>query len=393
MSVMRRLARSGQGLIRTESLRTVLITVNALYSGATLVAIPLTLNEAGLSKSAIACYFVACAALAAILNLVVLDWLLARLSATVVLRWTTLAVPVGTVVLAKSAGHLLLLYSGALFLLFVTTVPAQIFRALEGPERYVNRALISLRQFMVAGYILGLAFFAAATAVDISPLLAAAALALVAFVISCFMKQPAKAAIASRASGTALPSTKGASVGLVVALSLVGLMRAVDAIRSIYLPLYGAGSGIDPQLIGILFVVSAVCELGVLQLLRRVKERRSSAFILAVVTLFGLCSFALLLGSSTVGGLLVSQVTYAVFGAGFQGVGLVLLTQVVHHNVGRGAAYYMAVMQVGTVIGAVLPLAQPGYGAGIFWSALALCMICLALTGVLARVLPRKAVA
>lgn len=59
-------------------------------------------------------------------------------------------------------------------------------------------------------------------------------------------------------------------------------------------------------------------------------------------------------------------------GVGFQSTGLVLLGRTSGGGVGTGASAYTAVTQIGTVVGAVLPLLVEGYLSGIFVIAIVL---------------------
>lgn len=129
-----------------------------------------------------------------------------------------------------------------------------------------------------------------------------------------------------------------------------------------------------------MFLISALLELAALPLLGRLSATRGSAVTLVVIALFGVGSFSLLLLATTYPVLLLAQVLYAVVGVGFQSTGLVLLGRTSRGGVGAGASAYMAVTQVGTVLGAVLPLMVEGYSSGIF----VIATVLVALAGMLA---------
>jgi SET family sugar efflux transporter-like MFS transporter len=166
-------------------------------------------------------------------------------------------------------------------------------------------------------------------------------------------------------------------------------MKSVDTLRAIYLPLFAVSSGIDAAAVAPLFLTTALLELLALPLLSRLSMRIGSPLTMLVVAGTGVMSFALLLLSQAYTTLVVSQVLYAVVAAGFQSIGLVLLSRTAGSDIGAGASAFMAVTQIGTILGALLPLAVHGYSIEIFLIAALFCgtgaLIAVALHRPLAR--------
>jgi hypothetical protein len=361
----------------------VVIFMSSVFTGITALGIPLQLHAVGLTKAQIAIFFVVGAGIAVTYNVALLPRL-PRQRHAAALRITTLLVPVGTILILAGAGTWPLLYVGALLMLFVTTVPPQVLGSVAKTRDGADEIVMVFRQIMVAGYISGLALYTLSATVGVNALATASFCAVLSSAASwsnSFLQRPIETPAEPVEAGSSTPIL----VVTVCAVLLVGLMKAVDTIRSIYLPLFAVNAGIRSGAIGGLFVATAVAELFVLPVLRRTNARFGPAMTLVAVSFGGLLAFVLVLSSTTGGVLFTSQLIYAVFGAGFQSVGMVLLSRTAGHDVRRGAARFVAVMQSGTVLGATLPLLMPGYGPRIFVSAIGLCSACVVLGLVLAR--------
>lgn len=359
-----------------------ILLANSVFSGLTSVAIPIELDGVGLGKKAIAAFFVVGAAVAVTYNLGLLPRLARHDYPAAGLRATTLAVPIGTLIVWGFSGEPALLYLGGAVMLAVTTTIPQVFgRVARSGADDPEAVVVELRQVMVAGFILGLGMFSLASSIGIDPLVTAAAVAATASAASWspFFERPL-----TQPSQSTAPPSEGqrrttAITALICAVVLVGLMKSVDTLRSIYLPLYAVHAGFPPSVIAPLFLGTAAVELLVLPLLGRASSRFGPSRVLAGAATLGCVTFIMLSTWQSYLGILTSQLLYSVFGVGFQSVGMVLLARATGRDVGRGAAVFMAVIQVGTVLGAVLPLLVTGYDSAIFMIAAIMCAICVAL--------------
>ncbi|MGR6741234.1 hypothetical protein ACU6RU_04245 [Microbacterium sp. F1-18] len=363
------------------------VAATALANGVTSVGIPLLLASAGLDSVQIAAFFIFNAAVAVLLNTVALRAITRRQYPPQALRLTTALSALGIAIIAFNPTEPALLYTGgALMLLTTMTLPQIMGRtSRQAPPADRDAIVIDLRQILVAGYISGLLFLSLASLGGPLALLAGAAFTAVGAVASW---SPRLAQTLEPEPTRPVASHRGARsvaiAALIVAIGLVGTMKAVDALRGIYLPVYIVESGLPASLAAALFAATAIVELAVLPLLAIVTARIGPARCLAFVAASGTVAFLVPLLTPGVPGLVASQVIYAVFAAGFQGVGLVLLSRVASRDAGLGAGLYVAVIQIGTVIGAVSPLAASTTQQGIFVAAIAMCGVCVALAIALA---------
>jgi hypothetical protein len=363
---------------------------NAVFGGLTGVGIPVALSGFGLAKIDIATFFVVNSGFAIVYNLMVMPWIQRRGNRQWFFVASSAAIPLGLGAILLGRGFAPLLYVGGALMMFVATIIPQIFsriaarQEVSSPEAVVGR----LRQLLVAGYILGLALYAIVSAIGASPLF----VALVVSAGTTFVALAPSFRIRSthRFGGESVEVGGRVRTGRLVllAVSLVALMKCVDALRMIYLPLYSSVNGLSGSSISALFLIASICELAAIPLLARMSSRWGPARTLTVIGSVGAAAFVAPLMESPYGVLAASQVLYAVFGAGFQSIGLVLLANVLRGDVGRGASSYMATIQIGTMLGAVLPLFVPGYEPSLFFMAGAICLLCVGLSVVLNAAMP-----
>lgn len=349
---------------------------NAMFGGLTAVGLPLALNSAGLSKAAIAVFFVSNAFVAVFYNTVLVPRIRRAGYPRLALIGTLCCVPVGTLLVARSADQPEVLYTGGVLMLCVSAVVPQIFgragTALGG--EITTTMVLRFRRVLIAGYIAGLLLYSVCVALHLDPLLVAAlvaSLCLTGPVSSVFR---GKVAPSPRALGEATRSPLRRPPALVVcaALVVVALLKSVDTLRGLYLPLVAASGGIEPSLISASFMVGSLLEFAMLPILGMLMRRQGSALASVVVASVSIAVFVLMASSTGIWALFIVQALYSFVGAGFQSVGLLLLSDVRGSDAGAGASAYMAVTQVGTVLGALLPLVVPGYSPAIFWLAAAM---------------------
>ncbi|MBT1541709.1 hypothetical protein KK103_08055 [Curtobacterium flaccumfaciens pv. flaccumfaciens] len=339
-----------------------------------------------MSKLDIVVYFIVSAAVVVAYSLGVVPRLGRRGYPAGALRGTTAAVPAGTLLVLYGADRPVLLYIGAAVMLATTTSVPQVFGRVAAMHSADPGAVVfRLRQTMVAGFILGLGVYSAASFVRVEPLLVGSGFAAICAFTA--WSRYFSGAIGEPTNNGANPSskhTRTVAAALVAgAILVVALMKGVDTLRAIYLPLYATQVGISNEAIAPLFIVTAVTELLLLPVLRKVTLKLGEFATLAVICAIAVVAFLMLFALRGYGTILASQVLYAAFAAGFQSIGVVVLARVTGKDIGQGAAIFMTVIQTGSVLGAVLPLTVPGYQSGIFVIAAALCLlsaaVCLAL--------------
>ncbi len=362
---------------------------NAMFAALATVSLPLLLDSQGEGKAVIAAFFVCSALGGATLNLTLGRRLASRRGAR------RPAVALGALVAALGMVILLLPHPGwAIFpagiLVMANSLNYPLLVSASGARNAAD--LAPLRTLFVVGYLAGLGLFAllelhAPTVEARLPATAAIVLALVNACLARLPTRPRGPAVDDAGDGTgddagdgpgqrtttvATAPRIGLAVVIVSCLSVV-LLRGADSLRQVYLPLYTAESGFTGAQIAGLFAVTALFEIVVLVPLGRLSDRWGSRPTLIAVAAVGAASFLLTTVSGEFGPLLVSQVLYAVFTAGFQSISMVLVAEVLFGGMERGAAGYMALAQVGSTVGVVTPLAVPGYTPAIFAVAAAFC--------------------
>jgi hypothetical protein len=344
---------------------------NAVFGGITAVGVPVALNAAGLAKVQIAVFFVVNAAIAIGYNTLLVPRIRRAGYPRSALLATSLAVPAGLLLVRASGGHVLVLYLGGALMLFVSTLVPQLFGrvAAQGGGVAQESSIARLRAVLISGYILGLILYALLAQAGLDPLLAAVAAAVLTTV--CATGCPSTPTVDPDARVAAAATRPHLALVFLAALALVALLKSVDTLRAIYLPLFAVSSGIPAAHVPPVLLASAVLELAALPALTRLT--------LAVVALAGVLAFSILAGDQSYPALLVSQAVYAVAAAGYQSIGLLLLERTSGGGPGAGASAYMAVVQIGTVLGALLPLAVTGYDPRIFLVAVGLAATALLL--------------
>ncbi|ROP57421.1 MULTISPECIES: hypothetical protein [unclassified Rathayibacter] len=355
---------------------------NAVFGGITAVGVPVALNAAGLAKVQIAVFFVVNAAIAIGYNTLLVPRIRRAGYPRSALLATSLAVPAGILLVRASGGHVLVLYLGGALMLFVSTLVPQLFGrvAAQGRGDTQESSIARMRAVLISGYILGLILYALLAQAGLDPLLAAVAAAVLTTV--CATGCPSTPTVEPDARVASAAARPRLVLVFVAALALVALLKSVDTLRAIYLPLFAVSSGVPAAHVPPVLLASAVLELAALPALTRLSSARGSVLTLAVVALAGGLAFSILSSTQSYPALLVSQAVYAVAAAGYQSIGLLLLERTSGGGPGAGASAYMAVVQIGTVLGALLPLAVTGYDPRIFLLAvgLAAAALLLALT-------------
>ncbi|MFJ4513606.1 hypothetical protein [Streptomyces sp. NPDC088816] len=374
---MSRLLRSPYGLC--------LLFVSTM-TGLISVGYPVALQAAGFAKGDIAVFFVVDSVTAFALALTASRP--APLRHARPLLVAALLVGAGGLLLVGGRSLPLVCMGGALSMAAAVTMPL-ILRQIQTASRTaaLSDAVLAAgtRWIAVAGYLAGVAGFGASASLtplwpDWTPVHAAVPLLLAAAAVAAVGSRSDAAATrtAPARSGPEAPVTPTPGLLLVVGVTPIVLLKAADSVRLIYLPLFVVASGRDERLISVLFLATAAVELLVLPLLGRLGERRSAPLLLGAAAVIGVLSFTVSAAFSSVGSLLTSQLLYAPFTAALQALGPLLLGRLLTGGLPAGAGLFAALMQLGSLIGILAPLAVPGYSPGLFWVAAAFCTVAAA---------------
>ncbi|WP_418155655.1 MFS transporter [Actinoalloteichus caeruleus] len=360
------------------------LLANATFTGLVSVALPLFLADRGAGKGEIALFFVLNALAAAVLNLTV-GRVLRRGSSRWAVAGSAGVSALGLVALAVTAETAARYPAGMAVMAMSLVYPQYVAMAHHYSSRSVARTVSSLRIRYVAGYVAGLGVFAVAAEaerVTTSPLLGpvgvAVGLALLNVAVAWLplSGRPTPERQADQVGPAAAGARWRPSRALVVTAAIAVLsLRAADSLRGVYLPLYANDAGIGSSGVSALFAVTAVVEFAVLVPIAAASDRFGSRPALVVVSLVGLASFLMIVVDAGYPVLVLSQVVYAVFAAGFQSIGLVILGEALASGMGGGAALYTALVQVGSTVGILAPLVVPGYSPAVFLIAVGFCAL------------------
>ena len=362
------------------------IFTNAALTGLVTVALPLELDAKGASKAFITLYFVGTAITTASLNVVlgrhisrirsVRTWIsgLNAISAAGLIVITV--VPLSWMLALTGP---MVMASGMAFSLHVSVVD-------RGEDQNRTRTASGVRMTYVLGYVAGLGSYSAAVQVQehlaswLMPTYAAAALAVANACAAWATRGVAAAATVHTAPGTG-PDTgvRRFSPLLACAALSVTLARAADSLRQVYLPLYSVHVHISKAWIAALFAISSTTEVLILYGIGRIGSRTGPYAGMQIVCGTGAVAFGLMAIGGDLPLLLLSQVLYASFGAGFQSFGMLLVADVLRSGLGKAAAVYTALSQLGSVVGLASPLLLPGYTARIFLVAALFCLVAASL--------------
>ena len=352
---------------------------NAVFAGLTTPALPLLLAGRGESKPVIATFFVLNAASAAVLNLTAGSQLRRRGFPR---RWVyacPAAAALATAVVAGTGARWPVFAAGTVMMGMSLVFPALVGLASGFPDRSVAGTVATLRTVFVLGYLAGLGAFslvAAALSSAAAPVWVAAGVAgATAFAAAL---RPVATGPATGGPGVAedRPAPRPTPAPLLVAaVGAVLLLRAADSLRMVYLPLYAVATAAPKPLVAGLFGVTAAVEVVVLTPLSRLAERLGSRPALAGIAATGTLSFLVVALGAGGPALIGSQVVYAVFAAGFQSVGMVLLGDCLRSGSGGGASLFTAVVQTGSMVGIVAPLMVPGFTVRTFWIGAGFCTL------------------
>jgi SET family sugar efflux transporter-like MFS transporter len=375
---------------------------NAAFYGQVSVTLPLSIAGSGATKPQIALFFAVSAVVAAVLNLAVGPALRRRGSPWWGPSLSGFVAAIGTLLVLVTAPAPAM-YLGGAAMMTMTLIFPHYMSVIAGsgtaePARLVGR----MRRVFVIGYVGGLALASAGGVIhsfadDFRPLWIAVALAVANGLLPWFgtaaAGAPEPAPAAAGAPAPALkPARPRAHSTLVVCVLAVLLLRAADSVRLVYLPLFVVNEGRSATFVALLLLTAVAAEVPLLGPVTTLADRIGSRRAVVLIAGVGVVSFTLIVVGGGVATLVVSQLLYAVFAAGFQSLGMVLLSDVMDGGLGAGADVYTGIVQVGVLCGVVAPLIVPGWSAWIFVLGAVFCLgSMLLLIGIRRRLPPVSA--
>lgn len=158
----------------------------------------------------------------------------------------------------------------------------------------------------------------------------------------------------------------------IVALTVV---RGADSTRGVYLSLVMFNLFHDASIAPLMFGITAAAELITMGFMGYLSTRIGEKSTIAIGTLVGAVYFGILSVSRSLPTLYFASILYAVYIAGMAGVAMAYIQGLLAHRAGMGGSLYMAVQNLGTLIGILSPLLVTGYDQTIFVIPTILCVI------------------
>jgi MFS family permease len=185
---------------------------------------------------------------------------------------------------------------------------------------------------------------------------------------------PAPAAEAARGGS---PSAAGVHLplyALVVPLAALVVLKAADSTRFVYLPLVIFQVFHDAGIAPLMFGITAAVELVTLPLLGYLSTQTGEKTAMVLGALAGAPYFLILSFTQLLPLLYLAQVIYAVFNAALLGVAMAYVQQLLANRAGMGSSLYLAVLNIGSLVGILSPLSVTGYDQKIFIIPAILCI-------------------
>ncbi|MDF2272056.1 MFS transporter [Streptomyces coacervatus] len=360
------------------------LLLNSAFAALMSVGLALHLDGLGASKAHIALFFVLNALGSAALNLTLGRWMIRRGSRRGGISANSAMAAAGMwgMSLAHPAGLDYLL--GLTIVCSTVNYPQYISIAASGTGS-ASRRISTARTLCVVGYLGGLGLFSLAIKLNesVTPVRVAAVVAVLNAILAWLPRKEGLDTESDQKHTKDDADRARIALGILISsASAVLLLRSVDNLRQVYLPLYAVSNGISESKISTLIALTSVVEIPALLAIGFLADKTGSRKGLVVVALIGAVSFVPLACGGSYPWLLLAQIAYAPFTAGFQSLAIVLMGEVLPAGIKDGAIAYMVLVQVGSMFGILAPLLVPGYTSEIFFIAV---LSCLAATLLLAH--------
>lgn len=245
--------------------------------------------------------------------------------------------------------------------------------------------ITALRTLFSFGFIFGTALSSVlAKAIDLQLIFLVAAAGMLAltlyaayvlFIIERAISDSAASATTETDSATAPAREVSLPVwSLIVPLLALVVLRGADSTRGAYLSLVMNQMFNDPSIGPTMFGITAAAELITMSMIGTFASRTSEKTAIAVSALTGALYFVILSFSQSLPVLYAAHILYAIFVAALLGVAMAYVQSLIANRAGLGGSIYMAVLNVGSLVGILSPLMVEGYDQKIFVVPAILCV-------------------
>jgi SET family sugar efflux transporter-like MFS transporter len=183
--------------------------------------------------------------------------------------------------------------------------------------------------------------------------------------------------VAEPVEGNQSPKTRQVVLpiyALIVPLLALMVLQGAQSTRHIFLPLVIFQLFNDASIAPLIFGITAAAELVTMGLLGSLASKIGEKTTIAIGALAGAVYFLILSFTQSLPMLYVANVVFAVFVAALHGVGMAYVQTLLSHRAGMGGSLYLAVLNVGSLVGIFAPLLVIGYDQSIFVIAAILCV-------------------
>ncbi len=171
------------------------------------------------------------------------------------------------------------------------------------------------------------------------------------------------------------PSVSLPYTAMIMPLLALIVLRGADSTRGVYLSLVMLQLFNDPGVGPMMFGITAAAELITMAMVSELASRIGERDAIAVGALFGAVYFAVLSFSQSLTVLYLMHIVYAVFVAALLGVAMAYVQRMISARAGLGGSLYMAVFNIGSLVGILSPLLVTGYSQEIFIIPAILCVV------------------
>jgi SET family sugar efflux transporter-like MFS transporter len=162
---------------------------------------------------------------------------------------------------------------------------------------------------------------------------------------------------------------------LVMPLIALTVIRGADSTRGVYLSLVMYNLFHNASIAPLMFGITAAAELVTMGIMGYLSSRIGEKSTIIIGTLVGAVYFGILSVSQSLPTLYAAHALYAFYIAGMAGVAMAYIQGLLAHRAGMGGSLYMAVQNLGTLIGILSPLLVSGYDQTIFVIPTILCVV------------------
>ncbi len=162
---------------------------------------------------------------------------------------------------------------------------------------------------------------------------------------------------------------------LIVPLIAIIVLQGADSTRIAYLALIMFQLFQDASIAPLMFGIAATVELFMMSFLAYLSSKFGEKKVIAAGSLVGAVYYFIMASTQSLPVMYATQVLYAVFVAALLGVAMAYIQNLLAHRAGMGGSLYVAVLNLGSLVGILSPLLVTGYDQKIFVIPAILCVV------------------